>query len=61
MGIRESLHKMAVFQYPVIGFLGFAALVYGCWLIYPPASWIVGGGLLLADVLHATRRKTHVD
>lgn len=27
---------------------GGALVAFGCWSIYPPAGWIVGGGLMLA-------------
>jgi hypothetical protein len=28
--------------------LGLYCAVYGCWLIYHPAGWIIGGALLVA-------------
>lgn len=27
-------------------FAGLGCVVYGCWLIYKPAGWIIGGALL---------------
>lgn len=31
----------------IIALLGIAALVYGAWLVYPPAGYIVGGAAML--------------
>ena len=39
----------------IITFGAISAIVAGCWWIYPPAALIVGGGLVLADVLHILR------
>lgn len=32
---------------PTVGVLGALLLSYGAWLVYPPAGFIVGGGLCL--------------
>ncbi len=34
-----------------VEYLSYVAITYGCWLVYPPAGWIVGGVLLLQSVL----------
>ena len=61
MGIRASLHEMAEYREAAIGIAAVGAVVYGCGLIYGPAAWIVGGLLVLLDMLHAKRRKPDVD
>lgn len=61
MGIRASLSKMAKYREAAIGIAAFAAVVYGCGLVYHPAAWIVGGALVILDMLHAKRRKPDVD
>ncbi len=33
------------------GIAGAGSIAYGAWLIYPPAGFIAGGGLVLAGVL----------
>lgn len=33
------------------GLAGAGAIAYGAWLVYPPAGFIVGGGLVLVGVL----------
>ena len=38
------------------GVAGFAALVYGLLLFWPPAAWMVGGGLALACAILAGLR-----
>lgn len=43
------------------GLTGAAAIVVGCWWIYPPAGLIVGGAFLLADVVHIVRRQPSGD
>ncbi|HAW0460570.1 TPA: hypothetical protein JLJ37_005241, partial [Escherichia coli] len=32
---------------PLVGVLGALLLAYGAWLIYPPAGFVVAGGLCL--------------
>ncbi|KDU49810.1 putative membrane protein [Escherichia coli 3-373-03_S4_C3] len=32
---------------PLVGVLGVLLLAYGAWLIYPPAGFVVAGGLCL--------------
>lgn len=39
----------------IFGLIGFAAFIYGLWLVYPPVAWIVGGLLVLGYVLQASR------
>lgn len=39
----------------IFGLLGFAAFIYGLWLVYPPAAWILGGLLVLGYALRASR------
>lgn len=39
----------------IIGLLGFAAFIYGLWLMWHPLAWTVGGALLLGYALRATR------
>lgn len=34
---------MRAFTALIAAVLGIAAVVYGTWLIWPPAAWIVGG------------------
>lgn len=38
------------------GIAGAAAMVYGMWQIYPPAAWILGGGVVLWASLRLARR-----
>ncbi len=33
--------------------VGFAALVWGAWMIYEPAAWMLGGALLLGSSVAA--------
>lgn len=33
----------------VLGFLGLGAMIYGTWLVYQPAGFIVGGAAALAS------------
>lgn len=33
------------------GLVGLALVAYGAWLAYPPAGFVVGGLLVLADVV----------
>lgn len=35
----------------------FASIVYGTFLVYPPAAYIVGGGLVWLEVTRAARRE----
>jgi hypothetical protein len=37
--------------------VGAAGLSHGAWLVYPPAGWIVGGGLLLTAGVLGARKK----
>lgn len=39
----------------ILGLLGFAAFIYGLWLMYQPTAWIVGGLLVLGYVLRTSR------
>ena len=41
------------------GIAGVGSIAYGCWLIYEPAGYIVGGALVLMSAFAATsgRRK----
>lgn len=39
----------------ILGLLGFAALMYGLWLIWHPLPWCVGGLLALGFALKASR------
>lgn len=41
----------------IIGLLGFAAFIYGLWLIWQPLAWTVGGLLLLGYALKASRAR----
>jgi uncharacterized membrane protein AbrB (regulator of aidB expression) len=41
----------------IITLLGFVALLYGTWLVYAPAAWILGGLLLLGYALQAARAR----
>lgn len=38
------------------GFIGAASIAYGSWLIYQPAGFLVGGGLLIALSMLIGRR-----
>lgn len=40
-----------------ITLLGFFALMYGVWQVYPPAAWILGGLLLLSYALQVARAR----
>lgn len=39
----------------ILGLLGFAAFVYGLWLMWHPLAWTVGGLLALGFALRASR------
>ena len=39
----------------ILGLLGFAAFVYGLWLMWHPLAWCVGGLLLLGYALRVSR------
>lgn len=34
-----------------IGFAGVGAIIYGAWLIYQPAAYLIGGGVALAGAV----------
>ncbi len=42
-------------SWDVAGLAGAALISYGAWLVYAPAGYIVGGALLLAGSLLASR------
>ena len=44
--MNSKEHWLTVGQHVLAG-VGVAAFVYGCWLIYRPAGFLVGGLLLL--------------
>ena len=61
--IRAALKRVAradvVDRYDVMFALGGLAFGYGTWYLYPPATVIAGGALLMAaGVAGARRRKT---
>ena len=39
----------------VSGLLGAASIVYGCWLVYRPAGYIVAGVLMIAASILTSR------
>jgi hypothetical protein len=39
----------------ILGLLGFAAFIYGLWLMWHPLAWAVGGLLLLGYALRTSR------
>jgi hypothetical protein len=39
----------------IIGLLGFAAFLYGLWLMWHPLAWVVGGLLALGYAIHDGR------
>ena len=39
----------------ILGLLGFAAFLYGLWLMWHPLAWTVGGLLALGFALRASR------
>lgn len=39
-----------------LGIIGLGLLGYGCWLIYPPAAFIVPGVVLVGVAIFGTRR-----
>jgi hypothetical protein len=43
-GLRRAPHVIA----DSLGFAGAGAIAYGAWLIYVPAGFLVGGGMLMA-------------
>jgi hypothetical protein len=42
----------------LLALLGLAALLYGVWRVYPPAAFILGGLLLLGEVIHISRPRS---
>jgi len=40
----------------VPGVAAAAAVAYGAWLAWPPAGWMAGGGIVLADVVWSRTR-----
>jgi hypothetical protein len=40
----------------VLGLVGVGAVVYGTWLVYPPAAWIIGGAAASAAAVVAAGR-----
>jgi len=47
-GARAFARALPHVVLDVCGFAGAGAIVYGAWLIYVPAGFLVGGGLLMA-------------
>lgn len=40
----------------LIAVAAYSAIVYGCWQIYPPAAWIVGGSMALIAAVKTGRK-----
>lgn len=40
----------------VPGLAGAGAVAYGAWLAWPPAGWMTGGAIVLADVVWSRAR-----
>lgn len=49
-----ELVRSAVIDWSILG--GGASMAYGAWLIYPPAGFLVAGGLLLSLGVFAALR-----
>lgn len=57
VGIRKLLSTLDVQRLrgvmpTVVALLAFASIVCGFAMIYAPLGWIVGGGLVLVDIIH---------
>lgn len=52
---QKRRRKFFDFACDVIGFMGFAAIVYGVWQIHQPSAYIVGGVILVILAIMATR------